>query len=318
MIVALAGGVGGSKLAFGLARGVAPDALTIVVNTGDDFTHLGLAISPDLDTVMYTLAGIANVETGWGQAGETWQFMGAIERLGGESWFRLGDKDLATHVERTRRLKGGETLSAITADFCGRLGIATAVVPMTDDEVRTIVGGPRHTHLAFQDYLVKFKAEPKVTHFVYDGAKKARPAAAFAAALEGKDLEAVILCPSNPFVSIDPILAVGAVRAKLARGRAPIIAVSPIVGGEAVKGPLAKMLRELGRRASATTIAEHYGALLDGFVLDRVDAALAPEIEALGPRALVAETVMRTDEDKIRLARETLEFARELKGRSGG
>jgi LPPG:FO 2-phospho-L-lactate transferase len=294
-IVAFAGGVGGGKLAAGLARALAPERLTIVVNTADDFEHLGLHVAPDLDSVMYAMAGMDNAETGWGIAGETWSFMEALARLGGETWFRLGDRDLATHVVRTRRLRAGDTLSEITASLNAALGIAHRVAPMTDDAVRTAVATDTGI-LDFQDYFVRRRAEPRVRGFEFRGADAARPAPAVEAALADPALAALVFCPSNPFVSIAPILAVPSIGAAIRSRRAPLAAVSPIVGGAAVKGPAARMMRDLGIESSAL----------------RVDAALAGSIEAAGMRVLVTDTIMRTAGDKARLAGETVEFARTL------
>ena len=307
-MVALSGGIGGAKLALGLYRTLPPDSLMVVCNTGDDFEHLGLSISPDLDTVMYTLAGIANPETGWGRANETWTFMRALEQLGGEIWFRLGDGDLATHVERTRRLAAGESLSAIIDDFCRRLGVRARITPMCDQPVRTVV----HTGdgiLPFQRYFVERRCEPKVSGFEFRGASAARPTPTLSEAPESEHLEAVVICPSNPFISIDPILAVPGMRAALTACRAPVVAVSPIIGGRAVKGPTAKMMAELGLPTSARAVAEHYGDLLDGFVLDAADGA---EAEAIDLSCLATRTLMGSDDDKRRLAAEVLAFARRL------
>lgn len=306
-VTALAGGVGGAKLAHGLAQILASEALSVVVNTGDDFEHLGLHISPDLDTVMYTLAGLANPETGWGLAGETWHFMDALARLGGATWFRLGDRDLATHVERTRRLAQGETLTAITADFAARLGVGARLLPMSDDAVQTMVQSDEG-ELAFQEYFVHRQWRPRATGFRFAGLETARPTAQVLAALDGADL--VALCPSNPFVSLDPILSLPGVRERL-KGK-KTVAVSPIVGGQALKGPAAKMLAELGLAVSPLAVAEHYGAAIAGFVLDAVDEALAPAIRAAVPHVRAADTVMKSAADRARLAREVLEFAAEF------
>ena len=300
MIVALAGGVGGAKLAAGLARALPPGELVIAVNTGDDFEHLGVHVSPDLDTVMYTLAGIANPETGWGRSDETWSFMAALERLGGPTWFRLGDRDLATNVERTRRLRAGEPLSEVTRDLCARLGVRHAVVPMSDDPVRTVVHTDRGA-LEFQHYFVRDRCEPRVERLEYRGAEAARPSAAFRAALERS--AGVVFCPSNPYLSIAPILAVPGVREAIA-GRA--VAVSPIIGGRAVKGPAAKIMQELGVGASALEIARYYRGVVHTLVIDRSDAALAAPIEALGLRAAQEDTLMAGDADRERLARACL------------
>jgi LPPG:FO 2-phospho-L-lactate transferase len=309
--IALSGGVGGAKLALGLSLAMDPERLLIVANTGDDFEHLGLTVCPDLDTLTYTLAGLANAETGWGRADEGWRFMDSLEAFGGETWFRLGDRDLALHVERTRRLAAGEPLRRITADICGRLGIKAAVVPMSDDPVRTIVetpGGP----LPFQQYFVREQCKPVVTGFHFGSANDARPNRTFLKALKDPVLEAIVICPSNPFISVDPILALPGVPDALAASAAPVIAVSPIVGGRALKGPTAKMMGELGLQTDAIEIARHYGRLLDGYVLDRTDAALAPEVESLGVAVRVAETVMQDQDDKVALAETVLSFAHDL------
>jgi LPPG:FO 2-phospho-L-lactate transferase len=296
--------VGGAKLAHGLAQILKPDELTVIVNTGDDFEHLGLHISPDLDTVMYTLAGLANPETGWGQAGETWNFLGALERLGGPAWFRLGDKDLATHIERSRRLWMGQTLTEVTQALCEALGVGPRVLPMTDDDVRTLVDADQG-ELEFQEYFVHQRCEPRVRAVRFAGVESAQPTAPVLAALDAA--EAVIFCPSNPFLSLDPILSLPGLRERVrAKGA---VAVSPIIGGQAVKGPAAKMLAELGLRVSAVSVAEHYHDLLTGFVLDSVDAALEPDIASDARRVLVTDTLMRTDADRARLARESLDFA---------
>ena len=260
MILALAGGVGGAKLAQGLAMRLKPEKLLIVVNTGDDFVHLGLHISPDLDTVMYWLAGLNDRARGWGLAGESWNFMAALGRLGGSTWFNLGDGDLATHVVRTQMLGEGASLSAATRALCERLGIAHAVVPMTDAFVRTIV----HTAdaaLAFQDYFVRLQCAPAVTAVTFTGAEAAKPSPGFAAAMADPALRAIVICPSNPLLSIDPILSIPGVRDWLRRRRIPVVAVSPIVGGEAIKGPAAKIFRELGRDVSVQGVAVHYSGL---------------------------------------------------------
>ena len=305
-VVALAGGVGGAKLAHGLARALPAGALTVIVNTGDDFEHLGLPISPDLDTVMYTLAGLANPATGWGQVGETWNFLGALERLGGPAWFRLGDRDLATHFERRRRLAAGETLTQVTAALGRALGIGPTVLPMTDDRLRTLVQTDAG-ELVFQEYFVHRQCAPRVSGFRFAGAETAQPTPAVLAALDAADL--VVMCPSNPFVSIGPILLLPGVAERLAAR--PTLAVSPIVGGKALKGPAAKMLDELGLDVSALAVARRYAAagVISGFVLDRVDAALEAEVRALGLATLVADTVMSSEADRARLAREVLAFA---------
>jgi LPPG:FO 2-phospho-L-lactate transferase len=314
MIAALAGGVGGAKLADGLA-GILGRALVVVVNTADDFEHLGLHVSPDVDTVMYTLGGIANAETGWGIAGESWNFLEQVTRLGGPAWFRLGDRDLATHVLRTERLRRGERLTDITADLCRRLGIAASILPMSDAPVRTVVQtaeGP----LAFQEYFVGRHCEVAVTGFTFDGAARAVPTDEVRRALTSTDLTAIIVCPSNPFVSIDPILTLPGMRDLLRARQVPIVAVSPIIGGAAVKGPAAKMMHELGLEVSATSVAAHYRGLVDGLVIDEADAGLAAGIEAMGFAVKVVPTLMRSAEDRRQLASTCLDFAGAIAARA--
>ena len=305
LIVALAGGVGGAKLADGLARVLAPGELTVVVNTGDDFELHGLRICPDLDTVMYTLGGLANPATGWGLAGDTFQALEMVGRYGGETWFRLGDRDLATHIIRTHWLRQGKTLSEVTAHLAAALGIASPILPMTDDVVATMVQTDEG-ELAFQEYFVRRGWQVPVRGLRLAGVEAARPAPGVLAALAAA--EAIILCPSNPFLSLDPILALRGVREALQKAH-PVVAVTPIVGGRALKGPAAKMMAELGLEVSSVTVAAHYRDFLDGFVLDAVDGQQGAPIEALGPRVLVTDTVMRTPDDRARLAREVLAFA---------
>jgi LPPG:FO 2-phospho-L-lactate transferase len=309
LVVALSGGIGGAKLVLGLSRVMPPADLVVVANTGDDFEHLGLAISPDLDTLMYTLAGLDDAQRGWGRRDETWSFMAVLAKLGGETWFQLGDGDLATHVERTRRLGDGESLSAVTADFCQRLGIAARILPMTDDPAPTLLATSEGT-LDFQDYFVRLQCEPEVLAIEYDDAEEANANPDALAALEDPRLRAVVICPSNPFLSILPILEVGGMRDAIAACSAPVVAVSPIIGGRAVKGPTAKMMNELGRPATAAAVAQIYGDLLDGYILDHADAAAAGEIAAALDIAVTpAQTLMQSIEDREALARHVLAAA---------
>jgi LPPG:FO 2-phospho-L-lactate transferase len=307
-ILALSGGIGGVKLALGLQSVLPPGALTVVVNTGDDFEHLGLAISPDIDTTLYTLAGLANAELGWGRDGETWNFMAEVDRLGGETWFRLGDRDLAVHVERTRRLAAGESLESIVAGLASRLGIASRVVPMSSDPVRTVVETEEGT-LGFQHYFVRRRCEPAVRAIRYAGAERARPSAV-ADDLRAGAFDFVVICPSNPYLSIEPLLAIPGWRSALRSCSAPVVAVSPIVGGEAVKGPTAKIMRELSIEVSPLSVARSYADIVTGFVLDETDAALASRF---GIPVRAAPTLMRTLADKERLARDVLDFAGALR-----
>jgi LPPG:FO 2-phospho-L-lactate transferase len=304
-VVALCGGVGGAKLAHGLALALPSSELTIVVNTGDDFQHLGLHVSPDLDSVMYALAGLSDPVRGWGRRDETWTFMRALGELGGESWFRLGDGDLATHVERSWRLARGATLSAVTAHLCAALGIAARVLPMSDDPIRTRVLTDEGW-LDFQEYFVHRQCEPRVRGFMFAGADTARPQPDVLASLERSDLRAIIICPSNPFVSIEPILAVSGIRSAIQHAHAPVVAVTPIIGGRAVKGPAAKMLRELGLDVSGPAVARRYLGIIDAFVVDAVDtlSEVIPGIEVF-----TAPTLMSSVEDRLQLAREVLRIA---------
>lgn len=298
-ITALAGGVGGAKLTHGLAQTLPPEDLTVIVNTGDDFEHLGLYICPDLDTVCYTLAGLANPETGWGRIDETWNTIDNIEKLGGPAWFRLGDRDIATHLERTRRIKEGHPLSQITREFCTAWGVKHKVLPMSDAPVRTMVDSDEGV-LAFQEYFVHRRCEPGVKGFRFDGVDIAEPAPGVIEALESAD--AVIFCPSNPWVSIDPILQVVKTIKKTA------VAVSPIIGGKTVKGPAAKMYAELGIEPSALAVASHYRNILTGFVLDNADSHLEKQTRELNLQTLVTDTLMNQLSDRARLASDVLHF----------
>lgn len=307
-VLALTGGVGGAKLGLGLSHLLTPNELSFVVNTGDDFEHLGLHISPDVDTLTYTLAGLANPETGWGREQESWAFIETLEALGGEAWFRLGDRDLALHITRRQLLAEGQGLTAATAKICERLGVAYRILPMTDASVQTRVlttDGP----LAFQHYFVRDRCEPTVTGFEFAGSDRATLTTAVASVLQGH-LDAIVICPSNPFVSVDPVLAVPGMRDAIAKNGAPVIAVTPIVAGEALKGPTAKMMRELGVPATTSQVAAHYEGLASDFVVDELDATAAADVAKLGMQAHVAQTVMRSLDDRIELARRVLDIAR--------
>jgi LPPG:FO 2-phospho-L-lactate transferase len=303
-VVALAGGVGGAKLADGLSQVVSAEDLTVIVNTGDDFDHLGLRICPDLDTVVYTLAGLANPATGWGRLDDSWNVLETLRDLGGPDWFRLGDRDLALSLERTRRLDEGEPLSAIIGHLCHALGVPVSVLPMSDDKVPTIVLTDQGD-LSFQVYFVARACEPVVRGFRFEGIQEANPAPGVIPAVT--NAEFVILCPSNPWVSLDPILAVPGISGAISGKE--VIAVSPIVGGSAIKGPAAKMFRELGIEPSALAVAEHYRGLISGLVIDTQDASLARPIRSLGMEVLVTQTIMRNRADRGILAAEVLEFA---------
>lgn len=305
-VVLLVGGVGGAKLAYGLAQVLPPDQLSIVVNTADDFELHGLHISPDVDTVMYTLAGLANPETGWGIGGDTFAAKAALSRLGQPDWFLIGDQDLATHVTRTAMLREGRSLTEVTAHLCGRLGVEHPLLPMTDDAVATIVETPEGD-LAFQEYFVKQRWQPEVTGLRFEGAAQAGPSARVIGALEKATL--IVFGPSNPLLSIDPLLALPGLRSRIAGSPAPRVAVSPIIGGQAVKGPAAKIMRELDMEVSSVGVAAHYGDLLTGMVLDEEDRALSDRLEEMGLRVAVRRTLMNTPEEKVELARALLSWA---------
>ena len=303
-IVILAGGVGGAKLADGFAQLLPPANLTVIVNTGDDFRHLGLTICPDLDTVTYTLAGEANVETGWGRAGETWRTMDEVARLGGPAWFRLGDLDLATHLVRTHLLDRGQTLTQATGHLCRNLDVLPTVLPMSDQPAPTMIETAAGI-LPFQNWFVEEKWQPAVEAIHLPEDVRATPSVM--AALEAADW--VVLAPSNPFVSIDPILNVYPIRTMVADLPEVVIAVSPIIAGEAVKGPAAKMMRELDLPVSAQAVAGHYGDLIDIFVYDTLDRE---RVESNGHELVAADTLMRDRSDRLRLAREIIDNTREL------
>jgi LPPG:FO 2-phospho-L-lactate transferase len=309
-IVALAGGVGGAKMAHGLMQVVSPRSLTVIVNTADDFDHYGLRICPDLDTVMYTLAGIANPVTGWGVAGDTRRTLDGIAAYGRDPWFLIGDRDLATHILRSDSLGAGARLTDVTAGLAGALGVQTTILPMTDDRVATIIQTPGGD-LAFQDYFVRRKQKDEVIGVRFDGIDRATPTPEVLAAIDAATL--IVFCPSNPLVSLGPILALAGVRDSIGRSRAPRVAVSPIVAGKALKGPADRMLASMGFESTAAGVASIYRELVDGMVIDRGDRSLVLEIEALGPRVLTTDAIMRDEADRARLAGEIVEFGRSLR-----
>lgn len=310
--LAFSGGIGGAKLALGLARCLEPEQLSIVANTGDDFVHWGLKISPDLDTVMYTLAGLNNQAQGWGLAGESWNFLEALRKLEGETWFQLGDRDLATHLTRTHLLAEGKSLTEATRHLCQKLGVRPAVFPMSDVPVPTWIKTNTGQWLPFQHYFVKERCEPGVCGFRFQGMEEATASPMFLEALRDPKLAAIVLCPSNPFISIDPILALPGIRQALQETPVPVVAVSPIVGDEAIKGPTAKMMKELGLPSTAWAVADYYQDFLDGFVLDTQDQAQTQKIQDLGIATQVTQTVMHSLEDRIHLAHQTLMLADQL------
>jgi LPPG:FO 2-phospho-L-lactate transferase len=308
-ILAIAGGVGGAKLALGLSRVLAPDQLIIVVNTGDDEIFHGLHVSPDLDTVTYALAGLTNRETGWGIADDSFRILEALGRLGGETWFGLGDLDIATHIRRTELLGQGRTLSEATAEITLHLGIEHPIVPMSDDPLRTVALTDAG-ELAFQDYFVRHACEPKITGVRFEGSDKARPSPGLSRAMLKAD--AIVFCPSNPLVSIGPVLAIPGVHDEIAAFTGPRIAVSPIVGGKVLKGPAAKMMAELGQDVNSVGVARYYAGICDSLVIDTVDSSEAAAVESIGMGAVVTSTVMQSDDDKDRLAREIVALAERM------
>lgn len=297
-------------MAHGLALALAPEALTVIVNTGDDFDHYGLRICPDLDTVFYTLAGLANERTGWGVAGDTSAALDMLRRYGEEGWFWLGDRDLATSLLRTERLRAGTPLSAVTHALTQAVGVGVHLLPMSDSPVATIIQTDQG-ELAFQEYFVRRRHQDVVTGVRFEGIERAQPLPDALSALA--QAEAIILCPSNPLLSIEPILRVSGMREAVQAAAAPVVAVSPIIGGQALKGPADSILSAQGFEVSPVGIARWYGALIDGLVLDQTDAALASDVEALGTRTLITQTIMRDHADRERLARETLAFAATLR-----
>lgn len=302
-ITALAGGIGAAKFLVGLSRVVPPEDITIIANTGDDIEMFGLRVCPDIDTLTYTLAGVINQSTGWGIGGDTFESLKWMSRYGGAAWFNLGDRDLATHIHRTDMLRRGHTLSEATDHIRRSLGVAARILPATDSYTPTrVVTGEGEMH--FQEYFVRRRCEPSVCEIRFDNVDRAEPASGVVESIS--DADAVIVCPSNPFISIGPILAIRGVRAALRETRAQVIAITPIIGGRALKGPASDMLRDLGHEVSARGVAAVYQDFADMFVLDKQDAQLVPSIEALGLRVLVTNTVMNTLEEKEQLALEIL------------
>jgi LPPG:FO 2-phospho-L-lactate transferase len=304
-IVALAGGVGGAKLVDGLAQILPADDLTVIVNTGDDFHHWGLKICPDLDTVCYTVAGLANPETGWGRNNETWNVISEISHLNGADWFKIGDRDLATHIERTERLAAGQRLSEIVRAFCQSWGIESTILPMTDDPVSTIVLTAEQGELAFQEYFVHQRCIPKAKGFKFTGVEFSRPAAGVLEAIA--EANAVVFCPSNPWVSLDPILSVPGILPAI-KSRKIVAGVSPIIGGVAIKGPAAKMFSELNIEPSAFAVARHFKGIISHFIFDVIDQDLERNISSLGMKSTSVNTLMKTQEDRRQLALDVLNF----------
>ena len=316
-VLALSGGVGGAKLALGLSSVLSSQQLTIAANTGDDFEYLGLHISPDIDSLLYALAGVNNESSGWGRASERWTFLSELARLGIDSWFRLGDRDLAVHVYRTYRLQAGRTLTEVTRDLSSRFGVAAKIIPMTDDRVSTLVETLEGI-LPFQDYFVRYQCQPVVKAICFENSATSRPSPALSEALANPELTGIVICPSNPYLSIDPILSVPGVADAIAGSGVPVVAVTPIVHGQSVKGPTAKIMTELGIPVSAVSVAEHYSSLIDGFVLDILDAPIASAISELGVTVELTNTMMQTLSDRKALAGRVIELIERLAARDRG
>ncbi len=317
-VLVLSGGVGGAKLALGLSKILEPEELLIVANTGDDFEHMGFYICPDIDTLLYTLGGVSNTETGWGRAEETWSFMQNLQQNHPEqAWFQLGDKDLETHRYRTEVLASGKTLTEVTASLARRFQIGASILPMTDDPMQTFVlaeSDAGKQWLPFQEYFVRQRCEPRICSIEFRGRDNAALSPQLEGAITGGRIRAVVLCPSNPYLSIDPILAVPGMKELLRACKAPVIAVSPVVDGKALKGPTTKIMQELGLVSDVTTIAEHYRGIVDGLVIDEKDSGALETVQAKGISATATNTIMLTLEDRIALARDVLKFAVELAG----
>ena len=307
----LSGGVGGAKLALGLEQALKPGQLSVIANTGDDFEHLGYTICPDIDTLLYTLSGEVNPATGWGRRDESWQFMAALEALGGPTWFRLGDRDLATHAYRTSLLQRGSSLSQVTDSLRQSMHISTPVLPMSDEPVHTIIHSDAGD-LPFQDYFVRRQAEPVVREISYGNCSTAAPTEGALSALRSDALAGIIISPSNPWLSIAPILSLTELQSTILNAAAPVVAVSPIIGGRAVKGPTAKIMSELGIPVDATGIAAYYRDIIDGLVIDTQDAAHKAEIEKMGVKVTIANTLMNDLADKVRLAEGVIRFCDQI------
>jgi len=309
--LALSGGIGGAKLAFGLNCCLEKSQLTIVANTGDDFEHLGLLISPDIDTLLYTLAGMNNSQLGWGRKDESWNFSEACEQFGLDTWFKLGDRDLAIHFYRSQRIKLGASLSQVVSELCDRLKIQATIIPMSDDPVRTVIKTDKGT-LSFQEYFVKNRCLPIVSNIHFEGKESARPSTALVDCLNDEDLKAIIICPSNPFLSVQPILSIPSLREKIKASGKPVIVISPIVNGDSIKGPTAKLMREMNLNCNVKTIAEIYKDIATTIVIDKQDEAEANEISSMGFDVMLENIVMANDEDKKNLAKAVIDFSGNL------
>jgi len=309
-LITLSGGIGGAKLCFGLHKILEPDKLRIIANTGDDFLYLGFYISPDLDTLVYTLAGVNNKESGWGRDDETWKTHNVLGELGADNWFKLGDKDLALHLHRSKALRNGKTLTSITADISERFHLTSKILPMSDHMVQTVLNTDKGV-LSFQEYFVKESNQPQIQNISFES-KHPEPTAEVIESLNDPELTGILIAPSNPYLSIDPILSIDKIKQSIMKSQKPRIAVSPLIGGDSVKGPTAKIMSEMSLEVNVLTIANHYENLIDGLIIDNTDEEYAQAIESCGIKVKISNILMNDNDDKIRLAQEALEFLSEL------
>jgi len=309
-LITLSGGIGGAKLCFGLNEILEPDKLKIIANTGDDFLYLGFYISPDLDTLIYTLAGVNNKETGWGRADETWKTHNVLGELGADNWFKLGDKDLALHLHRSKALRNGKTLTSITEDISQRFQLKSKIFPMSDHMVQTVLNTDKGV-LSFQEYFVKESNQPPIQNISFES-KHPEPTVEVMESLNDPELSGILIAPSNPYLSIDPILSIDKIKQSIMKSEKPRIAVSPLIGGDSVKGPTAKIMSEMGLEVNVLTIANHYENLIDGLIIDNTDEEYAQAIESCGIKVKISNILMNDNNDKTRLAQEALEFLSDL------
>jgi len=309
-LIAISGGIGGAKLCYGLDQILQPEQLRVIANTGDDFLYLGFYISPDIDTLIYTLAGVNNKETGWGREDETWKTHNVLGELGADNWFKLGDKDLALHLHRSKALKNGETLTSITQDIAERFKLKNIILPMSDHIIQTVVDTDKGS-MPFQEYFVKESTTPKVREISFES-KHPKTTKEVLEAINDPELSGFLIAPSNPYLSIDPILSIDKIKQTIMQSNKPRVAVSPIIGRDSVKGPTAKIMQEMGLEVNVMTIANHYENLIDGLIIDNTDEEYIQAIESFGVKVKVTNILMHDNDDKTRLAEEAIEFLNEL------
>ena len=309
-LIAISGGIGGAKLCYGLDQIMQPGQLRVIANTGDDFLYLGFYISPDIDTLIYTLAEVNNKETGWGREDETWKTHNVLGELGADNWFKLGDKDLALHLHRSKALRNGETLTSITQDIAERFKLKTVILPMSDHIIQTFVHTDKSS-MPFQEYFVKESTNPKVREISFES-KHPETTKEVLEAINDPELSGFLIAPSNPYLSVDPILSIDTIKQTIMQSKKPRVAVSPIIGGDSVKGPTAKIMEEMGLEVNVITIANHYQDLIDGLIIDNTDVEYVQAIESSGIKVKVSNILMNNNDDKTRLAEEAIEFLNEL------